>query len=141
MAPKLAKATSRPRHQHKTHRGWFFLPDGPGPIAEADDFPSGLKRSPYLPPYPVFPIKFECVKTRLNKLPKGNTDANKAVRWEDIDASIVKTKRKITSCTRKTHRGGGNPAFTIQDKGFTYRLCYLEIASIIDSSDDEEEEI
>jgi len=113
----------------------FWLPDGEDPVA--DDFPSVLKVNPdipFAPFYPAFPIKFDCVKTRLNTAPKRNTDANKAIRWEDIDDGVIKTKRKIASVKKKTHRGGANPAARIKHKGFIYRLCYLEVDSIVDSS-------
>ena len=61
--------------------------------------------SPFAPELPAFPIKFDCVKTRLHKLPKGNTDANTAVRWEDLDDGVVKTKRTIVSYKRSTSKG------------------------------------
>mmetsp|Transcript_18111 Transcript_18111/g.42804 ORF Transcript_18111/g.42804 Transcript_18111/m.42804 type:complete len:425 (+) Transcript_18111:279-1553(+) len=117
-------------------KGRFWLADGPGPIADADAFPSGLKMSPFAPELPAFPIKFDCVKTRLHKLPKGNTDANTAVRWEDLDDGVVKTKRTIVSYKRSTSKG--QEAFTKTFNGFTYRLCYLEIAAVICSDEEEE---
>ena len=117
-------------------KGRFWLADGPGPIADADAFPSGLKMSPFAPELPAFPIKFDCVKSRLHKLPKGNTSQNKAVRWEDIDDGVVKTKRTIISYKRSTSKG--QEAFTKTFNGFTYRLCYLEIAAVICSDEEEE---
>ena len=115
----------------------FWLCDRSGPIAEADDFPSGLTLGFAKAVYPVFPIKFECLKTRLKTLPKGNTEQHKAVRWEDIDDGVVKTKRKIVSCTKGREKGG-RVSITKKDDGFTYRLCYLDIAEVICSDEEKE---
>lgn len=119
--------------------GLFLLPDDSRPIP--DDMPPELPLSPFVenPKYPVFRMKFEAVKSRLRKLPEGNTNQHKAVRWEDIDDGIVKTKRKITSCIRRTHKKGKNPVYTIKYEGYVLRLCYLEVDKILTDEGEEEE--
>ena len=111
--------------------GLFFVPDDSLPIP--DDMPTELSMSPYTQDtkYPVFRMKFQAINTRLNKLPKGNTSANKAVCWEDIDDGIVKTKRKISTYKRPNYKGGTKPIFTIKHGGRVYRLCYLEVDKIL----------
>ena len=118
----------------------FWLPDDPRPIPA--DAPSDMAISPWTEAvkYPVFRIKYEAVKTRLNKDPKGNTSANKAIRWKDMDDGAVKTKRKISSPTRKSYKGGRDPTFKRKENGYVYRLCYLEVDKILSGDEDKQEE-
>ena len=111
-------------------KGLFFVPDDSRPIP--DDMPTELSMTDYTnTKYPVFRMKFQAINTRLNKLPKHNTNANKAVRWEDIDDGIVKTKRKIATYKRANYKGGTKPIFTRKYEGYVYRLCYLEVDKIL----------
>ena len=69
-------------YSSKKKENMFWLADDSGPIP--DDAPPDMPLSPYTDTdrYPVFRMKYEAVKMRLNKDPKGNTGAHKAVRWK-----------------------------------------------------------
>ena len=111
-------------------KGLFFVPDDSRPFPY--DMPTELSMTDYTnAKYPVFRMKFQAINARLNKLPKYNTNANKAVRWEDIDDGIVKTKRKIATYKRANYKGGTKPIFTRKHEGYVYRLCYLEVDKIL----------
>ena len=89
-------------------------PDVPPPMAVNDYFGGAAK-------HPVFLIRFDAVKTRLTKQPERNTKANKAIRWEDIDDAIIRTKRKITTKTKGS--SSGSRAIEKVVDGVKYRLA------------------